>query len=259
MRTKLAGRRCVGRWVSLVAVFAWLVALAPAAQAHQIPGATYRGSQGGQSLEFDVSADGNAITRIQLSGKGDVCEGTLTVTGSFPIINHAFNHPNADPLAFSGSFPSKQTAQGTLFMDVDLGPPIGHCHVGPLSWSATTSASPAGSQECRDATGAVNAAQVQANNAQAAISTAQDAATRAGAAAGAARNKIKKLRKRLKGASTSAARKKLQKQLKLAIKSLGKARTALALANAQLQTATGQQQDAANQLQTATSQQQAEC
>jgi hypothetical protein len=254
------GARICRRW-ALPALLVFALAPVPAAQAHHIAGATYRGSlPNGGSLEFDVAADGSAVTRIKVSGKGDVCEGTLEGTGlNIPIVNHTFNHPNADPISFSGSFPSKQAAQGTLAIDFDLGPPIGHCRAGPMSWTATTGAPLAGSQECRDAMGAVNAAQVQANSTQTAAASAQDFVNRAGAAVAAARRKVKNLHKRLRSTSTSTGKKKLRKQLKLASKRLSKARSALAAANAQLQTATGQQQDAATQLQTATGQQQAEC
>jgi len=238
-----------------------MAAVVPVARAHHIPGATYRASlPDNGSLEFDVSADGTRITRIKLSGKGDVCEGTLEGTNlSLPIVNHTFNHPNADPIAFSGSFPSKQTAQGTIAMDFDLGPPVGHCHAGPVSWTATTTASAAGSDECRDALGAAGAAQAQADSAQAAAGVAQSAVDKANATIAAERRKIKNGHKRLKKATTSASRKKIQKQLKLANKTLTKARTALATANSQLQSALAQQQDAATLQQTAAAQQQAEC
>jgi hypothetical protein len=253
------GRPVVRLW-SVLAVLVLMLVVVPVAQAHHIPGATYRASlPDNGSLEFDVSADGTKITRIKLTGKGDKCEGTLEGTTSLPIVNHAFNHPDADPVAFSGSFPSKQTAQGTVAMDIDLGPPIGHCHAGPTSWTATTTASPAGSQECRDALGAVSAAQVQADSAQAAATSAQGAADTARAAIKAARRKIKSGHKKLRKASSSAAKKKIQKQLKLANKALTKARKALASANSQLQVAIGQQQAAGDQQQTAAAQQQAEC
>jgi hypothetical protein len=253
--------RQVRRWCVLAAVLAWAVAIVPEAQAHQIPGATYRGSlPNGGSLEFDVSGDGTSITRVRVSGRGDVCEGTLDVTGlNIPITNHAFNHSNADPVSFSGSFPSKQTAQGTLALDVDLGPPIGHCHAGPVSWTATTTSSPAGSEECKSAVGAVNAAQAQVVSAQAAASSAQDAADQAGAAIAADKHKIKTLHKKLRDATTARGKKKLQSRLRLATKALGKARAALAIAESQLQTATAHQQDAGTQLQVATSQQQVDC
>ena len=248
------------RW-SCLAVLVWLFVAVPVAHAHQIPGATYRGSlPNNGSLEFDVSADGTRITRIKVTGKGDVCEGTLEGTNlSLPITNHAFDHPTTDPLAFSGSFPSKQTAQGTIATDIDLGPPIGRCRASTASWTATTSASPAGSQECRDAVGAVNAAQVQVDSAQAAATSAQNAVDKANATIAATRRKIKNGHKRLRKATTSAAKTKLQKQLKLANKTLAKARTALTNARAQLQGALAQQQDAATRQQTAAGQQQAEC
>ena len=56
--------------------------------------------------------------------QSEICQGTLEVGLNEPITNHAFNHANADPLAFSGSFPTKQTAQGTLSLDIDI-PGIG--------------------------------------------------------------------------------------------------------------------------------------
>jgi hypothetical protein len=257
---KVVIRAVCCRW-SLVAVVAWMFVVTPAAGAHHIPGATYRASlPNNGSLEFDVSADGTRITRIKVTGKGDKCEGTLEGTNlNIPINNHAFDHPNADPVAFSGSFPSKQTAQGTVTIDVDLGPPVGHCHAGPTTWTAMTGASPAGSQECRDAVGAVSAAQVQVDSAQTAATSAQSAVDRANATIAATRRKIKNGHKRLRKATTSKSKKKIQQQLKLANKTLAKARTALTNASSQLQAALAQQQDAATAQQTAAGQQQAEC
>jgi hypothetical protein len=258
MRMKVARERLACASV-LLAGFVGMVALAPVAQAHHIPGATYRGSRpDGGSVEFDVSGDGTRITRVRVSGRGDICEGTLEVGLNEPITNHAFNHANADPLAFSGSFPSKQSAQGTLSLDIDL-PGIGRCRTGVVSWTATTIASAAGSEECRTALAAVNAAQVQVNSAQAAATSAQSAADKAGAAIAAARRKIKIAQKKLRKAISSAAKKKIQKQLKLENRDLARARTAMTNAATQQQAAAVQQQDAATQQQTAAGQQQAEC
>ena len=244
---------------ALLAGFVGMVALAPVAQAHHIPGATYRGSRpDGGSVEFDVSGDGTRITRVRVSGRGDICEGTLEVGLNEPITNHAFNNASADPLAFSGSFPTKQSAQGTLSLDIDI-PGIGRCRTGTVSWTATTIASAAGSEECRNALAAVNAAQVQANSGQAAATSAQNAADTAGATIAADKRKLKNGHKRLRKASTSAAKKKIQKLLKLENRDLARARTALTNAATQQQTAAVQQQDAATQQQTAAGQQQAEC
>lgn len=261
MRTKVMRDRRLRRLWVLMGVLVWALTVVPGAYAHQIPGATYRGSlPNGGSLEFDVSGDGSSITRVKVTGKGDVCEGTLEGTGlNLPIANHAFSHPNTDPIAFSGSFPSKQTAQGTLSLDVDVGAPVGHCHAGPVSWTATTTSSPAGSEECKNAVAAVNAAQTQANSTQAAVGSGQDAVDQAGAAIVTDHSKVKNVRKKLAHATTARAKKKLKSQLKLATKALAQARLALANANSQLQTATTQQQGAAAQLQTATGQQLAEC
>jgi hypothetical protein len=271
IRFVLGRRACLGVLTALV-VGTLAVGVA---QAHHIPGATYRGGlPNGGTLEFDVSADGTAISRFRITGSGDVCQGSLELTGlGDQVTNDGFNHPSADPLAFSGSFPSKQKAQGTLSLDITLPPPIGRCRTGVVSWTATTSAPATGSAECRNALASVNAAQVQANSAQAAATSAQNAVTAAqsaadtaGAAIAAATHKIKNVRKKLRKAGTSTAKKRLKKALKLDVKALANARKKSANASVQQQGAAVQQQDAANQqltaaaqLQTAGAQQQAEC
>ena len=137
--------------------------------------------------------------------------------------------PTRIPLRSAVRSRPEQKAQGTLSLDITLPPPIGRCRTGVVSWTATTSAPATGSAECRNALASVNAAQVQANSAQAAATSAQNAVTAAqsaadtaGAAIAAATHKIKNVRKQLKKAGTSTAKKKLKKTLKLDVKALAR-------------------------------------
>lgn len=111
---------------------------APAAANHSYP-ATYTGTVAtGGSVSFDVSVDGTAITRIQLTDVPTEC-GTITttVTGAVPIVNHAFDKAT-DPVRFAGSFPADQAAQGT-FRYRQFFP---SCTSSTIAWTARTTAPP---------------------------------------------------------------------------------------------------------------------
>ena len=118
---------------------------AQAAQANHSYGATYSGThQQGGSVQFDVNADGTAITRIYRSNvQGDVCTfGESTTTGNIPIDNHAFTFGGtSSAFQFSGTFHAPQQAQGTLRIRT-FGP--GACDSGTLTWSASTTVPPPG-------------------------------------------------------------------------------------------------------------------
>lgn len=128
---------------ALAAVFVW----APVAQANHSYSATYSGThQGGGTVDFDVNADGTAITRVRFTNvPGTFSGGTCTLgpsetTGTLPINNHAFSTGTpSSAFAFSGSFHAPQMAQGTFSLRT-FGPD--GCSSGTLSWSATTSVPP---------------------------------------------------------------------------------------------------------------------
>lgn len=121
----------------MVATSALLTA-APASASHSYP-ATYSGSvAGGGSVEFDVSADGSAITRFKVTAVPTECGllfSTFAGTPGVPIVDHAFSNTSS-PLMFSGSFPAIQTAHGTVQERRSFPP----CTSSPRGWNATTSA-----------------------------------------------------------------------------------------------------------------------
>jgi hypothetical protein len=106
--------------------------------------ATYTGTiAGGGTVEFDVSADGAAITRFKTLDvvRGSCAFSDIEVVGSFPIANHAFQGQNAE-ISFSGSFNAVQAAQGTVSITRPEVPPAPACASGQLTWTATTTAPP---------------------------------------------------------------------------------------------------------------------
>jgi Ca2+-binding RTX toxin-like protein len=113
------------------------------AAANHIAGATYNGTvQGGSAMSFTVSGDGTGITSFSASGplQGNSC--TFSgISASYPTPLPITNHSFADtspPLTFSGSFPSQQSASGTLRMKTTN--PA--CDTGDLPWTASTTAAP---------------------------------------------------------------------------------------------------------------------
>jgi hypothetical protein len=116
------------------AVGALLVASAPA-HANHIPGATYRGTAAtGGTVEFDVSADGAAVTRLVATEVRSNCGGTFSkgLSGSIPIVNHAFSSDPADSIRFEGAFAAPAQASGALLQ--------GSCPNPAVSWAASTDA-----------------------------------------------------------------------------------------------------------------------
>lgn len=131
---------------------------APPATAHHIKAAIYNGPHsGGGTISFTVTGDGSGISSVTATNvPGDSCtfeESSTEYATPLPISNHAFSDPTP-PMSFSGSFPGVQTAQGTLRI-TSSNPP---CDTGDVTWNATTTASPAGSEECEEAKQAVKKA-----------------------------------------------------------------------------------------------------
>lgn len=100
--------------------------------------ATYSGTAAsGGTVEFDVSADGSAVTRFAVNEVSTTC-GTVsgTSTGSFPIVNGSFSNASTSVIHFEGSFPAAQQAQGAISVHF----PFPSCTSDSVSWSARTSA-----------------------------------------------------------------------------------------------------------------------
>jgi hypothetical protein len=118
--------------------------LAAPAQAFHIPGATYGGSvSGGGTISFSVSADGSSVTNLALGGPIGRPECTVSsrqYSQPIPITNQSFDNGEV-----SGGFPNVRGAYGRL--NIVVSNLTGPCTV-VATWSATTAASPAGSQEC---------------------------------------------------------------------------------------------------------------
>lgn len=119
----------------LCAVVGMLSFATASARADHVPGATYRGvAATGGTVEFDVSADGSAVTRFVAADVPSNCGGTISKgsTGSVPIVGHAFSSDPADSIRFEGSFPAKGQAAGSLLQ--------GSCPNPLVSWTAATEA-----------------------------------------------------------------------------------------------------------------------
>jgi hypothetical protein len=147
--------------------------LASSAAAFHIPGADYSGAvNGGGSISFSVSRDGSAVTNLTLTGihMGD-CTVSSRQYSSTPITNQTFDNGE-----LSGSFPNVRGAYGRLNVP---GSGFDPCRIGG-TWSATTSASPSGSDECK-------AAQAQTKKRKHALRKAERRGNQA---------KVKKLRRR---------------------------------------------------------------
>lgn len=107
-----------------------------------------------------------------------------TYNTPLPIVNHAFSD-TTPPLIVDGSFNGVQSASGSF--KLQTGAPF-PCSTPTITWNATTTASPAGSEECR------NAEQVVA----------------------AAEQKVKKAKKAVRKAETGREKRKAKKKLKKA-------------------------------------------
>lgn len=120
----------VGRGVSFVAAAVVAGVVVASGGARHVPGGLYTGTHsGGDALEFQVSADGKAITRFELTQvpipvSGGTCyitrETASELGKGIPINNHAFSYRatrGTETVSFSGSFPSPQRATGSLELD----------------------------------------------------------------------------------------------------------------------------------------------
>ena len=107
---------------------------------------TYRGATShGKSIEFDVAAGSQIISRIKFlvdgtCGDGCTCEGNVESNfGVTPpaIVNNAFSHSAAD-YDISGTFSSTTTASGNLdYHHNGVAPGDVDCNSGPLTWDAS--------------------------------------------------------------------------------------------------------------------------
>jgi hypothetical protein len=178
-------------------------ALATPAAAFHIPGATYTGNHSaGGTMSFTVTADGSGLSNFNVVGPipGNTCtfsgSGT-TYVQPLPIVNHAFND-TTPPLTASGSFNARQSATGT-FRIQQSGPPVS-CTTPTFTWNATTTASPAGSEECKSAQAAVDAAEQKVKKAKKKVKKADDEQEKKKA-----KKKLKKAKAELQAAQAQAA------------------------------------------------------
>ena len=89
-----------------------LLIATPATASHSHP-ATYTGGVVGGSLEFDVSADGNAITRLKIVSVSECARHDVEITTPIAIVDHAFDYSTSG-LWFRGTFPAPRAAEGTV-------------------------------------------------------------------------------------------------------------------------------------------------
>jgi hypothetical protein len=149
---------------SLAATAVVALGIAAPASAYHIPGATYEGthSEGGR-VSFTITDDGDGISSFSAYGpiQGNSCTfgsggqpATTTYTVPLPIEDHSFSDTRG-PFFKEGTFTGVQQAEGTLQVTTTGG---FRCESRQLTWSATTTASPARSEECRRARSAVRRA-----------------------------------------------------------------------------------------------------
>ena len=131
----------MSRSAPLFVALATLVLGLPAAATanHSFP-ATYSGpAASGGSIEFDVNADGTAVTRFAAHMVPTTC-GTIdgSTSGSIPITNHAFSYNPSFLTRFSGTFDAPQHATGTFGFKSNFP----SCNSADVSWTATTPVPP---------------------------------------------------------------------------------------------------------------------
>jgi hypothetical protein len=198
-----------------------LVGGASTAAAFHIPGATYIGTHsGGGAVIFDVSADGSTVTRFRVENyHTEFCDvAFLEHPGGTPIVNNSFSFSSSFlAFGYSGTFPGVQVAQGT-FIDTE-------CATGTLTWTARTTASPAGSAECISAQG-------PATEAEAALVAAQGKVKQANEKLRRGVRQAKNAKRAVKRAATDKAKAKAQEKLRIAIRERARANRALGRAKA---------------------------
>lgn len=109
-----------------------LIAASPG-QANHVAGATYTGTYDGGTVDFDVSADGTAVTHFGVTLKDGRPCADITITPAMPINDHAFAGPFGPRLAVTGSFPGGRSAEGTFAFSRGVPP---ECPSGSVPWSA---------------------------------------------------------------------------------------------------------------------------
>src|SRR5690349_22911359 len=130
-----------------IAAAALIAAFPSPSGAFHIPGGSYSGYvSGGGTIAFTVSGDGSAVTNLTVTGP--VTPANCTWSGAqysqpIPIANNAFDNGQV-----SGAFPNVQGAYGHF--NVVVSSLTGSCRA-TGSWSAVTTASPWGSEECQSA------------------------------------------------------------------------------------------------------------
>jgi len=196
--------------LGVLVALTFLVLVPPAAAFH-IPGATYDGTHaGGGTVSFTVTADGSGISSFTVGGpvQGNICTfggSTVTFSQPLPIVNHAFNS-SSGTTTLNGTFGGVQQANGSF--RIKTFPPFS-CDSGAVTWTARTTASPAGSEECK--------------NSMAAVDNASQRVVRA-------KGKVKKARRAVKKAKTPSAKAKARKRLREAKRKLREAEKAKGLA-----------------------------
>jgi len=198
-------------FIAIVAAVAMLmVGGASTASAFHIPGASYVGthSDGGE-VSFRVALDGTTIRSFRVEDyETEFCDVEfIQHTAGAPIVNHAFTFSSGLlEFSYSGTFPGVQVAQGT-FNDTE-------CDTGTLTWTARTTASPAGSEECI-------AAQGPATEAEAAFAAAQSKVTRASKkfrlGVRQAKNAKRAVKRAAKKSASTKVKRKTRKRLRKAV------------------------------------------
>jgi hypothetical protein len=137
--------RSVAPRFACAALLAGLLPASPALAFH-IPGADYNGAVGGGgTVSFSVSSDGSSVTNLTLTDihRSDCSLSSRRYSQPIPITNNTFQNGEV-----SGDFPNVRGAYGRL--NVVASDLVSSCRIA-TTWSATTGASPSGSQECKSA------------------------------------------------------------------------------------------------------------
>jgi hypothetical protein len=102
---------------------------------------TFSGAvDGGGSVTFSVSDDHTQITTIQVNAPNIECGPlVLAFVGNAPIANNAFSYTDSGA-TFAGSFPTPQTARGTVQLTRQSFPA---CTGAPAAWTASAPGAPA--------------------------------------------------------------------------------------------------------------------
>ena len=134
----MSKRRLVLLALGIAAAMAVSVAAAMASNVSHP--ATYTGTVvGGGTVEFDVSADGSAVTRFVGSEISVPPCGTVssTTTGTIPIINDSFSSTSGT-VRFRGTFSAIQKAEGSISFHSSFP----SCTSKEVPWTATTPTPP---------------------------------------------------------------------------------------------------------------------